>query len=165
MHKYLELSLINNNKEPIQFRTVTYTFAIDDYLSKYNGVEDINISIDDVREDFKVLLQDNEGNPFNEKYHNIDLKKQDYDLILQVYAFFLQYKKNAYIRQLQYNNEQLNLEIERAKQILEKIPELINQIISKQTTWYGLLQKMFIITIILKETNAYVLSWNYGKWN
>ncbi len=90
--------------------------------------------MDDVKKDFQVLLKDIDGKPFDEKYHQIDLSKQDYDLILQVYAFFLQYKKNAYIRQLQYNNEQLNLEIERAKQILEKIPELINQIISKQTT-------------------------------
>jgi len=134
MHKKLELSFINKNNEPVQFHTVTYTFEIDEYLSKYKDSDDINISLDEVRKDFQILLQDTEGKPFDEKYHQIDLSKQDYDLILQVYAFFLQYKKNAYIRQLQYNNEQLNLEIERAKQILEKIPELINQIISKQTT-------------------------------
>ena len=133
MHKKLEISFFNKNNEAVQFQTVTYTFEIDEYLAKYKD-EEINISLDDVKKDFQVLLKDIDGKPFDEKYHQIDLSKQDYDLILQVYAFFLQYKRNAYIRQLQYNNEQLNLEIERAKQILEKIPELINQIISKQTT-------------------------------
>jgi hypothetical protein len=131
MHKQLEITLFDLQKKPKKFKTVPFTFEVDDYLYERFGLVDgeIVININDVKKDFPKLLIDDKGNPFDEKKHKIDLLKQDYDLILSVYSFFFQYKKNAYLRQLQYNNEILALEIEQAKKLIQAMPELFSELV------------------------------------
>ncbi len=135
IHKRKEITLINSQGKPVKFLTAEFNFEVDEYLKARFpklDADEITIDLSDAEKDFSKLLIDEKGREFNDKIHKIDLKKQDYDLILSVYAFFLRYKKNAYLRQLQYNNETLAFEIEQAKKILTSMPEIISAIQKRQ---------------------------------
>jgi hypothetical protein len=123
----MEVILVDKKKKPIKFLTASFNFEIDEYLRERFGLNDgeIVISLVDAELDFGRLLVDKNGKGFSQQIHGIDLKKQDYDLILSVYAFFLKFKKNAYLRQLQFNNETLAFEIEQAKKVITLMPEII----------------------------------------
>jgi len=141
-HKQKEFSFINKNGKEVKFLTRTFTFEIDEYLRERFGPDysskitseknyQIEISLEDAKKDFPILL-----NGFNEK--EIDLAKQNYDDILKVYAFFLMYKNNAILRELEFNNETLALVIEQTKTILSLMPEISSQIKKQLTTTQGL---------------------------
>ncbi len=130
IHKQKEFVFKNKNGRAIRFLTAPFNFEIDEYLRERfpEGDNEIEINLSDVERDLGMLLIDKKGRPFNPELHQIDLRKQDYDLILMIYAFFLRYKKNAYLRQLEYNNETLAFEIEQAKKILTSMPEIISAV-------------------------------------
>jgi len=106
-HKREKFIFTNKQNKPISLITRKFTFEVDEFLEsrfpKYSSGEsmDLPIKLSDVNQDFKFLL---EG-----KTENINWAKQDYEGILQVYAFFLTYKKNAFLRQLEYRDETLAL--------------------------------------------------------
>lgn len=120
-----------------KFESRKFTFEVDEYLKKRFGNDysekldsnkshEISISLKDAEKDLPFLL-------VGFKTSQIDLMKQDYDEILKVYAFFLMYKKNAVLRELEYNNETFAYTIEQAKQILSSMPELISQLTNSGT--------------------------------
>ncbi|HBO60554.1 TPA: hypothetical protein DD449_02640 [Candidatus Berkelbacteria bacterium] len=128
--------------------TRKYTFEIEEVLVKRFGKEkldkifadqsiDFNFSLKDVEEDFPKLLQfevDGATSKVSSKrganlggFSSIDFKTQDFDELLKVYAFFLLYKKNATLRELEFNNETLALAIEQARTVLASMPQLFSQ--------------------------------------
>lgn len=131
MHKEKEFTFISTTNKAVNVKTKLYNFEIEEYLTKRFGKEklqsintenavDFDIALEDVKKDFPVLL----NIPQKVK---IDYKTQDYDVILSVYAFFLMYKKNAMLRQLEYNNETVALAIQQAQTILASMPLLTSQ--------------------------------------
>ena len=104
-HKREKFIFRNKQNKPVSLITRKFTFEVDEYLERrfpgYTSGEslDLSVKLSDVTADFKFLL---EG-----KTDNIDWKTQGYEDIMQVYAFFLTYKKNALLRQLEYRDETL----------------------------------------------------------
>ena len=124
--------------------TRKYTFEIEEVLVKRFGKEkldkifadqsiDFNFSLKDVEEDFPKLLQFETSEVSSRRgknlggFSSIDFKTQDFDELLKVYAFFLLYKKNATLRELEFNNETLALAIEQARTVLASMPQLFSQ--------------------------------------
>lgn len=128
-HRQKEFVLIGRSGKPVRFLSAPFCFEVDEYLrERFNTQEEREIVIDlkDAERDLPVLLIDEKGDSFDCERHDIDLRKQDYDVILLVYGFFLGYKRNAYLRQLQYSSETLAFEIEQAKKVLNLMPEIIS---------------------------------------
>ncbi len=111
--------------------TRKYTFEIKDVLinrigeEKYNKIFadeslEFDFKLKDVEEDFPKLL-------LIPPKIKIDYSKQDWDELLNVYAFFLLYEKNAKLRALEFNNETLALAIKQAQTVLASMPEFFSQ--------------------------------------
>lgn len=97
-YKQIEIVFLDNKKKPVKFYTASFNFEIDEYLRERfteNVENEINISLEDAKRDFKILLIDESGKLFSETLHKVDLKKQDYDLILSVYTFFFEVQKEC----------------------------------------------------------------------
>jgi len=147
-HKIKTFTFVTKNKKQVTLTSRKYTFEIEDVLVKRFGKDkldkifadqsiDFNFSLKDVEEDFPKLLQFETGlvtSKVSSKrgsnlggFASINFKEQDFDELLKVYAFFLLYKKNATLRELEFNNETLALAIEQARTVLASMPELFSQ--------------------------------------
>ena len=127
-HKTKKFTFLNSEGESIEVTTKQYCFEVEDVLKNRFGEYDdllnqtdieLNISLEDVEADFPKLLELGDN--------KIIWRKQDYDTLLEVYGFFLLYKRNAIVRLLTSNKEMLASEVEKAKAILRSMPELISQ--------------------------------------
>jgi len=130
-HKQKTFTFVTKNKKQVTLTSRKYTFEIEEVLVKRFGKEkldkifadqniDFNFSLKDVEEDFPKLL-------IIPAKTSIDYKTQDFDELLKVYAFFLLYKKNATLRELEFNNETLALAIQQAQTVLASMPQLFSQ--------------------------------------
>jgi|GEM_PF-2164958 len=127
-HKTKRFTFLNSEGESIEVTNKQYCFEVEDVLKNRFGEYDdllnqtdieLNISLEDVEADFPKLLELGDN--------KIIWRKQDYDTLLEVYGFFLLYKRNAIVRLLTSNKEMLASEVEKAKAILRSMPELISQ--------------------------------------
>ena len=127
-HKTKKFAFLNSEGESVEVTTKQYCFEVEDVLKNRFGEFDdllnqtdieLNISLEDVEADFPKLLELGDN--------KIDWSKQEYDTLLEIYGFFLLYKRNAIVRLLTSNKEILASEVEKAKAILHSMPELISR--------------------------------------
>lgn len=131
-HSTKEFRFIDKEGIEQTFISNPFTFEIDEHLKERFGKDysekifseknyQTEVSLKDAEIDLPILI-----NGFD--IDKINLAKQKYDDVLKVYAFFLTYKKNAILRELEFNNETLALAIEQTKTILNLMPEISSQI-------------------------------------
>ncbi len=125
MHKKKTFQFVDSNGTPVELESVDWTFEIEEILTnrfgkdvfqKLNSGErfEFDLKLNDIEEDFPLLLANSE---------NISWKKQDYDNCLRVYHFFLTYKRNAWLRQLDYEGKTTVSILRNAMEQMEKILE------------------------------------------
>jgi len=120
-HKREKYIFRNKQNKPISFITIPFTFEVDEYLEKRfpnysSGATELTLKLTDVKKDMEYLLDG--------KTSNVAWEKQDYEDIMKVYAFFLTYKKNALLRQLEYNDSTLAMATNLAmKMMTTSIPQ------------------------------------------
>lgn len=105
-HKREKYIFRNKQNKPISLITRPFTFEVDEYLeSRFpnytSGAGELTLKLSDVKKDMEFLL---EG-----KTDNIAWEKQEYEDIMKVYAFFLTFKKNALLRQLEFSDATLSM--------------------------------------------------------
>lgn len=114
-HETKQFIFCDSDGKEIKVTSKKYSFKLQgilekrfgkDALEKYNktGILDADITLENAIQDMPKLLVG--------KIDKIDFA-EEYDEIISVYTFFLRYKKNAFLRQLQSDREMLasNLEI------------------------------------------------------
>jgi len=120
-HKREKYIFRNKQNKPVSFITRPFTFEVDEYLEKRfpnysSGATELTLKLTDVKKDMEYLLDG--------KTSNVAWEKQDYEDIMKVYAFFLTYKKNALLRQLEYNDSTLAMATNLAlKMMTTSIPQ------------------------------------------
>lgn len=126
-HKTISVKLLTKDGESKELTSNYYNFEIEDILVDRFGADklkklhetgklDFNLTLEDVEEDIPHLLHD-----YNQ--HNIDLRKSDFDEILRIYSFFVLYKRNALLRQMQSERETLASNLEQLEVILNSMPQ------------------------------------------
>lgn len=111
-HEQRVFQFADNEGNPVELKSKKYNFKIeevlinrfgkavlDDYSKSHNL--NFNLTLDHVKEDFPKLLDDIPN--------DFDFSEPDYDSILEVYFFFINYKENALLRQVQFKKEMLAL--------------------------------------------------------
>lgn len=124
------------NREKIEFKTKPYTFKIDEYLHERfdekelkkfyaGGIGDLgDIRLEDVQKDMPYFLEDNK----NQKVSSIKWEEQeDYNHILEVYFFFLNYKRNAYLKQIELDKATLALALTETLQQMNSIQGIFSK--------------------------------------
>lgn len=138
-HKTISVKLLTKDGESKELTSNYYNFEIEDILVDRFGADklkkihetgklDFNLTLEDVEEDIPHLLHD-----YNK--HNIDLRKSDFDEILRIYSFFVLYKRNALLRQMQSERETLASNMEMMTKVLNSLPkEVLEKLNSKIMT-------------------------------
>lgn len=122
----------------VELKTVDYTFAVyeilvnrfgEEALEKFNktGVLDKDIKLSDIEEDFPKLLK-------GKGIRSIVWKEQIYDTLLEVYVFFIKYKRNALLRNIESEKEMLASNLGTLQTIINSLPENILQKLSLGNT-------------------------------
>lgn len=112
-HKQQKFNFADNSQKPVIFTTKKWCFELEKIFTEMIGREvyeayqkenklDIDITLAKVKTYFPLLL-DAPSEKFNWK--RINWEKQDFDTILSVVTFFLQYKKNAMLRRINSDTE------------------------------------------------------------
>lgn len=98
-------------------------------LEKFNktGVLDKDIKLSDIEEDFPKLLK-------GKGIRSIVWKEQIYDTLLEVYVFFIKYKRNALLRNIESEKEMLASNLETLQTIISSLPENILQKLNLENT-------------------------------
>lgn len=128
-HKTEKFQFAGNGGKVITFINKKYCFELENLFKemigedKFNAYQkdnsvDLELSQDSIEKYFPLLLEAEDG-----KQHKIDWDLQDYDEILRVVSFFLQYRKNAALRQLESQKETIASTLEMMKKILNLKPE------------------------------------------
>lgn len=129
MHKRKKVKIILSNKEHTEVYTKPYVMQIDDVLDARFGVTVIdefhstgklkfNIRTEHLQVDMPQLLE----LPQNEK---INWKEQEYDSMAEVYFFFLSYKQNAWLHQLELKKEMIASDLRMLETIISSMPKNI----------------------------------------
>lgn len=105
---------LTSRKYNFQLEEVIKKRFTEELLTQYaeKGELNFNIELDHVREDFPKLL-------VGDKLEDIDWSEQDYDEIISVYLFFIQYRKNAVLRLLEQEHQTLASALETLKKTID----------------------------------------------
>lgn len=128
-HNTQKFTFAGNGRKPVTFVNKKYCFEVENLFKemigedKFNAYQkdnsvDLELSQDSIEKYFPLLLElEDNGND------KIDWDLQDYDEILKVVSFFLQYRKNAALRQLESQKQTIASTLEMMMKILNLKPE------------------------------------------
>jgi len=127
-HKTEKFQFAANGGKLVTLTSKKYCFEIENRFKemigedKFNAFQkdntiDIEITLDQVEKHFPRLLD------FEGEEQKINWEDQDYDEIMRVISFFLRYRKNAQLRQLESQKEMIALTIEMMKKLMSLSPE------------------------------------------
>lgn len=130
-HKTEKFTFADNRGKPIVFINKKYCFEIENLFKEmigeakwqeYQKNNSIDLELDQkkIEHYFPLLLEEENKSKIKSK---IDWDMQDYDEILRVVSFFLQYRKNASLRQLESQKETIASTLEMMMKILNLKPE------------------------------------------
>lgn len=137
-HKTEIFKFKDSKSKVVELKTVDYTFEVyeilvnrfgEEALEKFNktGVLDKDIKLSDIEEDFPKLLK-------GKGIRSIVWKEQIYDTLLEVYVFFIKYKRNALLRNIESEKEMLASNLETLQTIISSLPENILQKLNLENT-------------------------------
>lgn len=127
-HKTEKFQFAANGGKVVTLVSKKYCFEIENRFKemigedKFNAFQkdntiDIEITLEQVEKHFPRLLD------FEGEEQKINWEDQDYDEIMRVISFFLRYRKNAQLRQLESQKEMIALTIEMMKKLMSLSPE------------------------------------------
>jgi hypothetical protein len=127
-HKDKEFLFTGKNGKPLTVVSKPFTFEVEDLLKERFGADvfekvnsgsrfEFDVKPEHVKEDMPHLLTG---------FEKIDYKKAIYDQWLEVYHFFLTYKRNAWLRQLQQEMTTTALTLEKAERLLALVQKNIS---------------------------------------
>ncbi len=113
-----------------EFTTRPFTFKIENVIKKRAGddcykkirngeVVEIEITAQDVINDLPHLLVGDTS--------VIDLSESEYDAVHDIYVFFLKYKRNAGLRQIELDKANIVSVLNQAQPVLEKMQSITSQ--------------------------------------
>lgn len=125
-HRSETFTFIDIEGHKTEITTKKYTFNLEKILTnrfgekaldEYNrtGKLECNISLEAVKCDFPELLE------LGEK--RIDWSVQDYDELMQVYLFFIRFKKNAMLRAYRLDQEMIVSDLGIMSRLLNSLPK------------------------------------------
>jgi hypothetical protein len=127
-HKTEKFQFAANGGKVVTLVSKKYCFEIENRFKemigedKFNAFQkdntiDLEITLEQVEKHFPRLLD------FEGEEQKINWEDQDYDEIMRVISFFLRYRKNAQLRQLESQKEMIALTIEMMKKLMSLSPE------------------------------------------
>lgn len=127
-HKTEKFQFAANGGKVVTLVSKKYCFEIENRFKemigedKFNAFQkdntiDLEITLEQVEKHFARLLD------FEGEEQKINWEDQDYDEIMRVISFFLRYRKNAQLRQLESQKEMIALTIEMMKKLMSLSPE------------------------------------------
>lgn len=127
-HKTEKFQFAANGGKVVTLTSKKYCFEIENRFKemigedKFNAFQkdntiDLEITLEQVEKHFPRLLD------FEGEEQKINWEDQDYDEIMRVISFFLRYRKNAQLRQLESQKEMIALTIEMMKKLMSLSPE------------------------------------------
>lgn len=127
-HKTEKFQFAANGEKVVTLVSKKYCFEIENRFKemigedKFNAFQkdntiDLEITLEQVEKHFPRLLD------FEGEEQKINWEDQDYDEIMRVISFFLRYRKNAQLRQLESQKEMIALTIEMMKKLMSLSPE------------------------------------------
>lgn len=133
-HKTEKFTFAGNGGKVVTFINKKYCFEVENLFKemigedKFNSYQkdssvDLELSQDSIEKYFPLLLDEDESKSKTKSKSKIDWDVQDYDEILRVVTFFLGYRKNAALRQLESQKETIASILEMMKKILNLKPE------------------------------------------
>jgi len=128
-HKTEKFQFASNEGKVVTLISKKYCFEIENRFKEMIGEDkwkayqvdntvDLELTLKQVEDNFLRLLDFEDG-----KKHKINWEDQDYDEIMRVISFFLRYRKNAQLRQLESQKEMIALTIEMMKKLMSLSPE------------------------------------------
>ncbi|MBU1096840.1 MAG: hypothetical protein KKB34_10200 [Bacteroidetes bacterium] len=126
-HREQEFYFTGKNGKPLKVVSKPFTFEVEDMLKDRFGQDvfekvnsgsrfEFDVKPEHIKEDMPCLLTG---------FDKVDQKKTVYDQWLEVYHFFLTYKRNAWLRQLKQEMTTTALTLEKAEQLLALVQKNI----------------------------------------
>ncbi|HEX2866104.1 MAG TPA: hypothetical protein VHO03_03630 [Ignavibacteriales bacterium] len=136
-HRTKEFTFYDKDGKEVKLSSRRYSDEVEEILENRFGAEGlqrlassnndgINIRFKDAKEDLPKLLT-------GEGLESVDWG-YDFDAIVDVYLFFIQYKRNATLRQLEQYKGTIASGIETIQTILSSIPEGISPLLNSGIT-------------------------------
>lgn len=124
VHKQKQFKFKSNDGKEVVLTSKPYTFKTEQVIvdrighSKFDKFQethrmDHNFTLPDIEEDLPRLL--------NGEVNSVDWGEQDYDEMLSVYTFFLSYKENAYLRQLESEQKTIASTLKEVKDLVSSL--------------------------------------------
>lgn len=129
-HSTTDFTFIKKDGTEVKAITRKYNFKLEKILKEMIGATNFDayqksgkleqdLSLEKVKKYFPYLLEIH--------YDDIDFEEQDFDTLLSVCAFFLNFRKNAAIRRMQSDKEILASTLQTMRQTINSIQETIYQ--------------------------------------